>query len=91
MMILLGMLAALLLDSIVLMLCWIVAAMIGAYRVAIPICAVLAFALFAGWSSHPLTWLTALLFLTTGAIQGAIGLALWRRIPERFKQAFIPK
>ena len=86
MMTLLGTLAALLLDPIALMLCWILAAMIGAYRVAIPVCAVLAFALFAGWSSHPVTWLTALLFLMVGAIHGAIGLALWRRAPERFKQ-----
>lgn len=85
--ILIGTLAALLLDPIVLMLCWIVAAMIGAYRVAIPVCAVLAFALFAGLSSHPFTWLTALLFLMVGAIHGAVGLALWRRVPDRFKQA----
>lgn len=82
-----GTLGAMLLDPIVLIVCWIVAAMIGAYRVSILICAILAFALFAGLSTHPLTWLTAMLFLIVGAIHGAMGLALWRRVPNRFKEA----
>lgn len=79
--------AAMLLDPIVLIACWVAAAMIGAFRIAVPVCTAIAFALFVGLSGHPLTWLTTVLFLMVGAIHGAIGLALWRLVPDRFKQA----
>lgn len=85
----LGAFAAMLLDPIVLIACWVTAAMIGAYRVAIPVCAAVAFAIFAGLSGHPLTWLNALLFALIGAIHGGLGLWLWRLVPSRVKRAFV--
>ena len=40
--------AAMLLDPLVLIACWLFAPMIGAYRVAIPVCAVLSASIYAG-------------------------------------------
>jgi hypothetical protein len=60
--------------------------MIGAYRVAVPLGAVLYAGLHLGLVDHASPG-ALLLSAGAGAMQSAAGLFLWQRVPERFKRA----
>lgn len=80
----LGALAARLVDPIAIVLCAGSAAMIGAYRVAVPVggALYLAIVLAIGVRSPFSLAVTAI----AGCILSAIGLFLWRKVPSSFKQ-----
>lgn len=77
-------LLAMLLDPLVLLICWVVSALIGVYRISIPVAALISLSIFWSMSAHPINALTLIIFALVGAIHGAIALALWRLIRRRF-------
>jgi len=77
-------------DPVALLLCAGSAAMIGVYRVALPVGAILYGGLHLGLADH-VSWETLLLSVCAGALQSAAGLFLWRCVPSRFKRAMIER
>ena len=77
-------LLAMLLDPLVLLVCWVFSAMIGVYRISIPVTAFVSVCIFWSMSAHPINAVTLIMFALVGAIHGAIALALWRLIRRRF-------
>jgi len=86
MLVFLSVLVARMLDPAAIILCAGSAPMIGAYRVAVPVGALLYSSLQLGLVDE-FSWLGLLTSATAGAVLSASGLFLWQRIPKRFKRA----
>jgi len=77
-------LAAMLLDPLVLIACWLFAPMIGAYRVAVPVCAVLSAAIYVG-TADAISLYAVAGWLLVGLIHSTLAIFAWRLIPDRLK------
>ena len=82
-----GILAARLIDPLAILLCAGSAAMIGQYRVAVPVGAVIYLVLALSLSKPSAISLAA--SIIAGASLSALGLFIWRKVPHDFKKAFI--
>ena len=76
------------LDPLIFVPSLLIGALSGAYRVSVPLAAIVACGLVAVTTgdAHLVPLLLAVLF---GCLHGALGLFIWRRVPERLKLRLI--